>query len=456
MSTELIDLLKKFADIVENYQDKDTIKELVVNLITHELNFAVAGILSIDTNYADNALVTSSDFTLNQAQKILGVSFKSLRFDLNVKENIFAKAFLEKKYQLTNKVESFIPGLNYGVGNLYRIMQSLMNLYGMKELGVFPCFYKGELKGFLTVGNPKKFTPEEIDILNVVANQLAGYLFVADLTTNLGNINLEIKKFNVTLQEKVNEATIELQTKNLELEDRLRKEKDMMDILAHELRTPLSISHNAFIVLEDSIKNAYTQNEKIKNYFRIVEENLKREIKLLEIMLSTTKIDNEKMEIHKVVVDLVEICESEYKFFYEKITQKEINFNKELSEIPLSIFVDKDRLMEIIDNLITNAIKYTNTGQICIRTVVKEGFKGVQIEDTGQGMPRDEIPNLGKKFYRINQHINNDKDAAQTFTRPGGTGLGLYVAFGLTKLMGGTIDVDSELGKGSKFTLWFK
>ncbi len=83
-------------------------------------------------------------------------------------------------------------------------------------------------------------------------------------------------------------------------------------------------------------------------------------------------------------------------------------------------------------------------------------FLLLSVTDTGQGIPASEIPNLGRKFYRVNNYVRGSKNSNDRIIRPGGTGLGLYVTFALVKAMGGEIDVQSKLGFGSTFSASFQ
>ena len=124
--------------------------------------------------------------------------------------------------------------------------------------------------------------------------------------------------------------------------------------------------------------------------------------------------------------------------------------NKAKKRTPL-IYADKARIIEILNNLIDNGIKYTERGSVTVKTEYDKEKVTVSIEDTGHGIPKDELSKLGKKFYRVDNYIEGKNWNPIDIVRPGGTGLGLYVTFSLVKLMKGKIWVESKLGKGSKF-----
>jgi len=115
-------------------------------------------------------------------------------------------------------------------------------------------------------------------------------------------------------------------------------------------------------------------------------------------------------------------------------------------------YADRTRIQEVMDNLLSNAIKYTLRGEVNIDIKTEKNNVYIAVQDTGMGIHKEDIPNLGKKFFRARQYIKSDKGQTGGVVRPGGTGLGLYVSFNLVELMGGKIKIDSELGKGSTFT----
>jgi two-component system phosphate regulon sensor histidine kinase PhoR len=278
----------------------------------------------------------------------------------------------------------------------------------------------------------------------------------------------EVQQFNETLQEKVERATKELQQRYRELKQIRAKERDMMDIMGHELRTPLSIIKITLGALDMKVKKDPSEfgAETYKEYRPRLYEALDREIKLLETMLTSTKIDASRVELNLEDVNLTRVIEDAILSQKEKAEEKGLEI--EAVDIPgdLHVYADKVRIAEVIDNFVSNAVKYTQEGHVEIHAEVVDKMVRVCVEDTGPGIPEEAMPRLGEKFFRVGQYINNgkdgenqaDKDSKKTrkeklndIVRPGGTGLGLYVSFNLIKLMGGKVTVDSEVGKGSTF-----
>ncbi len=199
--------------------------------------------------------------------------------------------------------------------------------------------------------------------------------------------------------------------------------------------------------------NSFTVDD-YKKYSERMTEALQREIILLERMLSSAKLDANKMKINKEKVDLKKIIDDSLLAFRKQAGEKGLKLTSNANKFKqLYITGDATRAPEVIDNLVSNAIKYTEKGGVTIRINEERDFIKVDIIDTGIGIPKDKIKLLGQKFYRVNQYIDDD---AYNIVRPGGTGLGLYVTFNLIKLMGGKYKVTSKVGKGSTFTVYFK
>ncbi|KKQ35231.1 MAG: Two-component sensor histidine kinase [candidate division WS6 bacterium GW2011_GWA2_37_6] len=236
----------------------------------------------------------------------------------------------------------------------------------------------------------------------------------------------------------------DLKSKNLALEETLRRERDMLDILGHELRTPLTISKNAVMLL--------MKDQKQNKYLEMAHENIDRELKLLDTLLSTTKIDNDAIELKSEKVDFIDVVDDSLVAMRGKADKKglDISFDK-----PSSAYVvaDRERIQEIVDNIIDNAIKYTDKGSVKISMKPAKEYVELSIKDTGRGMSEVDLKNLGKKFYRSNNYLESSKSSGMNIVRPGGTGLGLYVTFKLIKKLGGSVKIGSKLGKGSIFTV---
>ncbi|NLZ24712.1 hypothetical protein GX888_03155, partial [Candidatus Dojkabacteria bacterium] len=111
------------------------------------------------------------------------------------------------------------------------------------------------------------------------------------------------------------------------------------------------------------------------------------------------------------------------------------------------VYADRVRVAEILNNLISNAVKYTKQGTIIVSAEASNSNIRISVKDTGVGISKEDLDRIGEKFFRVGHYLESD------IVRPGGTGLGLYITFKLARLMGGDIKVKSQVNKGTTFTL---
>jgi signal transduction histidine kinase len=160
-------------------------------------------------------------------------------------------------------------------------------------------------------------------------------------------------------------------------------------------------------------------------------------------------LEGDKIEINKERVNIKEEIQMYIHGNETDALSKGIELKSNVDTGVPDVYADKARTVEVLNNLISNGIKYTEQGSVTIVTEYDDKYVKIIVEDTGKGISEEEIPKLGHKFHRIGNYIQSSEN--REIVRPGGTGLGLYVSFNLVALMGGKMWVESELGKGSKF-----
>jgi len=283
--------------------------------------------------------------------------------------------------------------------------------------------------------------------------------FLEDLVVNtsvaMGRAILykEVESFNQTLQSKVDAQTKELQIKVEELQEARKKENDMIDIMGHELRTPATIVKLNAQLLDKFAGDIHSDPEAYKRYVDRIKMAVENEIKLINTLLSSAKLEGDKIVIDPEEVDIK--SEIEMAIHGNEKDAKEKNLpiiDNSKPETP-HVYADKARVVEILNNLISNAVKYTERGSITIENRFDDNFVEISVIDTGNGISAEDLPKLGQKFYRAGNYIDSNVKVGDRLeiVRPGGTGLGLFVTFNLIRKMGGDIRVESEVGKGSKF-----
>ncbi|MCD4811654.1 HAMP domain-containing histidine kinase [bacterium] len=233
------------------------------------------------------------------------------------------------------------------------------------------------------------------------------------------------------------------------LEKERQKERDMIDIMGHELRTPMSIIKlNLDLLCNSSTKN----NKNSAKYLARIKDAVETEIKLINTLLSSAKLEGDKIELNYEKVNLLQQIEMALHTHEAKAKHKKLQLITKLSPNSTYIYADHARVVEILNNLIDNAIKYTHQGNVTIKTEEKNDFIQISITDTGRGMSKENVSALGTKFFRVGNYTESKNCEDFNIVKPEGTGLGLYVTFNLIEKMGGKIHVDSKLGEGTTFT----
>ncbi|MBV8779790.1 MAG: response regulator [Phycisphaerae bacterium] len=214
--------------------------------------------------------------------------------------------------------------------------------------------------------------------------------------------------------------------------------------MSHEIRTPI----NGVIGMTDLLIRKGGLDEQQRRYAGIVRSSADSLLSLVNDILDFSKIEAGKLELSPVEFDVRSTVEDVVEMLAPKADSKGVAITCNISsQIPLQLVGDPDRLRQILINLVSNAIKFTEIGQVIVHVnAISRDQECAMIEfavsDTGLGIPQDRLDRLFKSFSQID---------ASTTRKFGGTGLGLAIAKQLVELMGGTIDVKSEAGKGSTF-----
>ena len=228
--------------------------------------------------------------------------------------------------------------------------------------------------------------------------------------------------------------------------DRANEAKtDFLSSMSHEIRTPL----NAIVGLSNSILEDETLDE-VKTEAKDIIMASNNLLEIVNGILDISKIEAGKMEIVEVEYNLLEVLNNITKLIIPRIGDKPIKLKTNFSkDIPAVLYGDMGKVREIIMNLLTNAVKYTEEGIIdisvhCINTKNKTKLV-ISVEDTGRGINPEKIDKLFTKFQRLEEDKNTTLE---------GTGLGLAITKNLVEMMGGKIVVQSKYGSGSKFTVY--
>ena len=219
--------------------------------------------------------------------------------------------------------------------------------------------------------------------------------------------------------------------------------KDFVANVSHELRTPLTSIKG---YTEALIDGGMSDLKIVNKFLSVIDSETNRMIRLINDLLQLTRIDNNKIKWNKREMDLNKLVEFiVYKMdisMKEKELSCKVNLNKNIS----TVFIDKDRIEQVIINILSNSIKYTlNKGKIKVSTGEEKDYVKVEIEDTGIGIPKEDLPRICERFYRV------DKARSRQL---GGTGLGLSIAKEILEQHNGKVEIKSKVNKGTIVTIY--
>ena len=218
-----------------------------------------------------------------------------------------------------------------------------------------------------------------------------------------------------------------------------RMKDEFVATVSHELRTPLTaLRGHVELVLEGE---AGPVTDLQRRFLQIATHSADRLGALISDLLDVAKIEAGRVQLRKGLVDLVAVLREVSATFRVDAERHGLAFREDLVPLP-GVVGDRDRLIQVFGNLISNAIKYTPAGEVGVAVRPVYGAVEVVVHDTGVGMSPEEQRQLFTKFFRSRDRAGPD---------PGGTGLGLVIVKGIVEGHGGTLSVESERGAGSRF-----
>jgi len=220
-----------------------------------------------------------------------------------------------------------------------------------------------------------------------------------------------------------------------------RLKNELISNVSHELRTPLATMKEFTSIISDGIAGPVTSEQ--KEYLNIMMSNMNRLARIINDLLDISKIEAGRMELRRRLVDIVFLIKDQLAPFKAESEIKKINL---LLDVPLKLpqlYIDPDRISQVLTNLIGNALKFTpEGGRITVCAQELQDSIQIEIRDTGVGIAKE---NFSKIFDRFQQIDRQPGSGAK------GTGLGLAISKSIVELHRGRIWVESELGKGSRF-----
>jgi signal transduction histidine kinase len=299
----------------------------------------------------------------------------------------------------------------------------------------------GSLEFASAAGFPIKANKNVIGVLHL-ANKARRHFAIDELQL-IESIAQEIgvATENARLFEQVNQKTAELEQMNQELQEANQAKDEFLNVMSHELRTPLNVITGYAEVLSQGVLGEIQREQ--MHAVKTISYQSKELLRMINEILQVGSIEAGKVKSHCENVNMLDFL-VELRSGYEILTKKEISLHWNIPSGLPDVWTDGEKLKHVLQNLINNAIKFTENGSVTVSARCISEIIEFKVRDTGIGMPQDMLPSIFQMFRQL--------DSSNTRSY-GGSGVGLYIVKKFVDLLGGKIGVESVLGEGSTFTV---
>jgi signal transduction histidine kinase/CheY-like chemotaxis protein/HAMP domain-containing protein len=457
--------LAKFTQMLQGQKDLNTVTRRILSELAQVVN-AQKGmfyILEQDENFRNQKLKLFAAYAFGEEVKT------AKEFALG--QGLVGQCAVEKeRILLTNVPKNYIK-IGSGLGKA-----SPVNLI------VLPVLFEKEIKAVIELASFDTFSETHLDFLSqltesigIVLNTIEANTRTEGLLVQSQSLTDELRRTNEELQDKahllvkqkeeveaknkeVEEARLSLEEKAEQLQLTSKYKSEFLANMSHELRTPL----NSLLILAQQLYENHdgNLNEKQVSYAKTIHSCGDDLIQLINDILDLSKIESGYISTDFVKLQFHEITSFVETTFKHISDNKNLRFNIELDEkLPNSLETDAQRLNQILKNLLSNAFKFTEKGEVKLKIYEAhhnwrqhnpnlenaQRVVAFEIKDTGIGISKDKQNIIFEAFQQAE---------GSTSRKYGGTGLGLSISRGLADLLGGSIELTSEVGYGSSFTLF--
>jgi PAS domain S-box-containing protein len=416
-----LNALRMIDTAISSSFDLDVILDVVLQQVLSQLEVDASAVLLFSPQ------LQSIDFAASRGFRSDALSHTKLKLG----EGYAGRAVIERK---TIHISDFMETGGKLANSLLLEHESFVEYYGT------PLIVKGEVKGVLEIYHRSrlKADAEWLEFLETLAGQAAIAIDNAQLFETL-------QRSNADLERRVVERTTELNRTNTELEYANRAKDEFLANMSHELRTPLTSILGLSESLLDQRRGSLSEYQ--QKSLEIIESSGLHLLELINDILDLSKIEAGKFDFYPQPIFVDDICKSSLSFVKSQAMKKSITvtYIQDIS-IP-KIFADPRRLKQILVNLLSNAVKFTSEkGEVILQVKAdrEQDIIKFSVLDNGIGIASEDLQRLFQPFVQVDSSLNRQYD---------GTGLGLALVQKLTDLHGGSVQVESEVGKGSCFTI---
>ncbi|MHB8129593.1 MAG: response regulator [Mobilitalea sp.] len=332
------------------------------------------------------------------------------------------------------------------------VFQTVSGKFTPREIITIPILSGNQVIAIVSLATIRKFVPQSIEFINniivTMSTRMEGVLAYSKIKEFKEALELQNREL-VAHKSELSAQTVELIQQNTELEmqkkqldEASRLKTNFLSNMSHELRTPL----NSVIALSGVLNRRLIDQipEEEYSYLEIIERNGKNLLTLINDILDISRIESGREEMEITEFDAISLITEVVNMIQPQAVQKDIGLLHESEAKQQYITSDADKLRHILQNLIGNAVKFTEKGKVTISAQVNEKNIEIKVIDTGIGISIENQSHIFDEFRQAD---------GSTSRRFGGTGLGLAIAKKYANLLGGNVRVNSVLEEGSEFTL---
>jgi signal transduction histidine kinase/HAMP domain-containing protein len=416
-------VLNQAGAAIASTLDLDRLLATVLHLLVENLGFARAILMLYD---GERQLAFGTR-TVGVPEGV-GQAAREVEIPVRDDGSIHAEVLLHGKAFLIRDIATVAD-------RMYPLFYTLSRHVGVTSYVVAPLKSKERVLGFVAADRgPHPCAQEDLDLLMTIASHIA-------VALDNARAYHQLEQLTGTLEQRVRERTQELQSANEKLQELDRLKSAFVSMVSHELRTPMTSIKGYVENMLDGLAGGVT--EKQSAYLTRVKHNVERLTRMINDLLDLSRIEAGAVEMHPAPVSLRELVDDVVETFQREAREKALTLGVSHAGTLPVIQGDRDKLLQVLTNLIQNAIKFTSPGgTIRVESRLKEDrFVEVAVADTGCGIPPHEVDKVFEKFYR--------GDSVPPESR--GAGLGLAITKNLVELHGGRIGVTSVPGEGSRF-----
>ncbi|MBB1287264.1 HAMP domain-containing protein [Flavisolibacter sp. BT320] len=457
--------LAKFTQMLQGQKDLNTVTRRILSELAQVVNaqMGMFYILEQDEDEQNKKLKLFSAYANNEERNI--------QREFALGQGLVGQCAVEKERILLTNVPSNYLRISSGLGEAPPV-----------SVIVLPVLFENQIKAVIELASFGEFSETHLDFLSqltesigIVLNTIEANTRTEELLAQSQSLTEELRRTNEELQDKAHllvKQKEEVEAKNKEVEDArksLEEKAEQLQLtskykseflanMSHELRTPL----NSLLILAQQLYENREGNlsEKQVRYAKTIHSCGDDLIQLINDILDLSKIESGYISTDFINVRFNEITSFVETTFKHVSESKNLKFNIDIdNRLPEIFETDAQRLNQILKNLLSNAFKFTEKGGVSLRVYeAKRNWKqsmpsldnakkvvAFEIKDTGIGISKDKQNIIFEAFQQAE---------GSTSRKYGGTGLGLSISRGLADLLGGTIELESEVGLGSTFTLY--